>query len=85
MSDPCLPPTYTHKSSQMKSPVFGSRGYPGADPEHTSGWSSEGTWEAAGTELTPTPNACALAGTDVALSGERKLYLKGAELQWELR
>lgn len=42
-------------------------------------------WEAAGTELTPTPNACALAGTDVTLSGERKLHLKGVELQWELR
>lgn len=49
------------------------------------GWGSEGTWEAAGIELTPTPNACALAGTDVTLSGERKLCLKGAELQWELR
>lgn len=47
--------------------------------------SSGGMWEAAGTELKPTPNACALAGTDVTLSGERNLYLKGAELQWELR
>lgn len=33
---PCLPLTHTHKSSQLKSPVFGSQGYLDADPEHTS-------------------------------------------------
>lgn len=33
---PCFPPP-THKSSQLKSPVFGTQGYPDADPEHTSG------------------------------------------------
>lgn len=33
---PFFPLTHTHKSSQLKSPVFGSQGYPDADPEHTS-------------------------------------------------
>lgn len=32
----CFPLTHTHKSSQLKSPVFGSWGCPDADPEHSS-------------------------------------------------
>ena len=83
---PCFPLAHACNSSQLKSPVFGNQGYPDVEPEsHKRGQSSEGTWEAAGTELTPTPNTCALAGIDVTVSGGRKLYLKGAQLQRELR
>lgn len=79
---PCSPLTHARNGSQLKSPVFGNRGYPDVDPEsHKRGRSSEGTWEAAGTALTPTPKPWALAGIEVILSGGRKLYLKGAQLQ----
>lgn len=78
---PCSPLAYARKGSQLKSPVFGNQGYPDVDPESQKhGQSSEGTWEAAGTELTPTPSACALTGIAVIFLGGKWL-LKGAQPQ----
>lgn len=85
MSDP-LPSPHPHTGAASWNPQDLAARLSWCRPRaHKWAWSSGGTWEAAGTELPPTPNACALAGTDVTLSGERRLYLKGAELQWELR